>query len=773
MKLSAGRRGTPLRKGISILMKRYWLWPSVVLLAVPLLGQSTATPVQPAAPAPSPAPSGGPTPSFPSQVEVVNVDVAVMDKKGNPILGLSRDDFTLLDDGQSQSISSFEAITTADVPPGPVVAAGAAAPAPLVRRVSTNVGASKLNSKTFSIVFDDIHLTNAQAHRAKIAISQFLKNGTRDGDIVTLAATGGGAWWNARIPEGREELITLLKRLDGRLIPEIGNDRVSEYEAMRIELFNDQNVTSQVERRFETYGASMNQSGGSTDSGLGLSGDPLVKARSQEVYFQSVSRNRITLELLNRILGSLAGSRGRKSLVLVSQGFIYDPSLTEFKDVVEAARRANVAIYFLDTRGLGGFPIEMGAEFGPPLEEQDIGNALTEHLEEAGGAESVSVDSGGFVVSNNNDLLGGIQRIANESRNYYLLGFNPSNSKRDGKFRKLEVKVNNRKGLQIRARKGYYAPSDAVAKVPKKAPTSDPAIQKALDSPFDSEVIPLRMSSYVFDETLMGKASAVVTTEVNIDGFAFEEKDVTIPAVDPKTASPNPNGTPASAAPERKEKRFVDTLEFLLVVAHRDTGEFFRYDQKVDMKLLPETRAKAKSVWFPIARDFELAAGAYEAKIVVRDVQSGRIGTVLHSFEVAPLGDFRTSTPIVSDTLLPLAEGSKIPKPQILAHRSFPQGAMLYCQFDVFGAAKDKASGMPKVVSGYAIRAKDGAELTHVDPSPITPTSLGKLSRLTGSSLKAATPGEYELVVSLKDELGGKSIELVEPFTVTAAPAAD
>jgi len=715
-------------------MKRPFLIVLSIVLGAPLLAQTQKSP------APSPSPSPSPTATFPSQVEVVNVDVVVADKKGNPITGLTKDDFTLLDEGQPQAITSFEAVTI----PEPVAAGASPASPPAPPPVSSNhVDASNRNARTFSIVFDDIHLTAAQAHRAKTAISAFLKSGTREGDIVTLAATGGGAWWSARMPQGRDEIITLLKRLDGRLIPDLGNDRVTDYEAMRIQLYGDQQVAQRVSRRFETYGASMSRGGGA-DTGLNLGGDPIVRARAQEVYFRAVSRNRITLELLNRILVSLTASRGRKSMILVSQGFVHDPSLSEFKEVVDAARRSNVAIYFLDTRGLGGFPAEFGAEFGPPLEERDIGSALMENLEASEGAESIAIDSGGFVVSNNNDLLGGIQRIASESKNYYLLGFNPTSTKRDGKFRKLEVKV-NRKSVQVRARKGYYAPSDAKLAT-KKPEAGDPDIQKALDSPYDADAIPLRMSAYVFDETLLGKAATLVATEVDVNGFAFEEK----------------------------EGRFADTLEFLLVVAHRETGEFFRYDQKVDMKLLPETRERARTVWFPIVRDFELPAGAYQAKMVVRDKGSGRIGTVLHEFAVPVLGQFRTSTPILSDTLIPTPEGVKAtPKPQLLARRTFAQGTMLYCQFDVFGAEKDQASGMPKVSAGYAIRSKSGADVARIAPTLITPTSLGRLSRLVGSALEDTSPGEYELVLSLKDEIGGKSLQLVEPFTVVAAAPAD
>ena len=95
-------------------------------------------------------------------------------------------------------------------------------------------------------------------------------------------------------------------------------------------------------------------------------GDPEVRARASETYFKSVTRNRLTLGVLKRVLESLADSKGRKSVILVSQGFIYDPNLSEFKDVVQASRRGNAAVYFLDTRGLSGMDPLFGAEFHAP-----------------------------------------------------------------------------------------------------------------------------------------------------------------------------------------------------------------------------------------------------------------------------------------------------------------------------------------------------------------------------------------------------------------------
>ena len=71
---------------------------------------------------------------------------------------------------------------------------------------------------------------------------------------------------------------------------------------------------------------------------------------------------------------------------------------------------------------------------------------------------SVAEDSGGFAVQNKNDLAAGLERISRESRSYYLIGYVPKDVKPDGSFRKIEVKL-GRPGLNVRARKGYFAPT--------------------------------------------------------------------------------------------------------------------------------------------------------------------------------------------------------------------------------------------------------------------------------------------------------------------------
>jgi hypothetical protein len=273
---------------------------------------------------------------------------------------------------------------------------------------------------------------------------------------------------------------------------------------------------------------------------------------------------------------------------------------------------------------------------------------------------------------------------------------------------------------------------------PKKG--VDPVIQSALDSPWAEDAIPLRMTHYVGDERTLGKAAVLVATEVDIRALEFEEK----------------------------EGRFLGDLQFLLVVAHRESGEFFRYDQGVSMKLQPSTRERLSRLWYPIVREFELRSGDYQAKIVVRDTRTGRVGTVIHEFDVPALGDLRVSTPVLSDNRAPSPAAEGVPGGilSVLARREFPSGADLLCQFEVFGAKKDEKTGMPQVTQGYVVTGPDGGVFTAMEPSRINPTSLGQVMRTFGFKLAEAPVGDYELVMAIRDDLAGRSFEMRERFKV-------
>ncbi len=714
------------------------LAPALLVAAAALAAQDAPPPV--ASPT-TDVPSGAETeaPSFPSRIEQVVVDVVVTDKEGNPIRGLTREDFRVFEDDAAQKVVSFDAIELPDAPVPEVEAEAERAPPP---RVSVNIDPGERSGRTFVIVFDDIHMAPWKASPSKAAVASFLEKAVREGDRVTLISTSGSAWWSTRMLGGREKLIDLVKRLEGRYIPEPSSDRISDWEALQIHVFHNPEAYGRVLRRFQTYNAVfLRQDRTLLDTELVE--DPYITRRAAETYYQASARLRATLGVLERALEGLVGTQGRKSVILVSEGFIYDPNRPEFKRVNEASRRANAAIYFVNSRGLEGMPLEMTAEFGGVMAPQDVGMAFVDAVDAVAGAEDAATSSGGFVVRNTNDLSSGIQRIARETSAYYLLGYIPTNTARDGEFREIEVKLTNGKGRDVRARKGYFAPSETDETGSETREGVDPVIQAALDSPWAQDEIPLRMTHYVGDELTRGKAVVLVATEVDVRGLAFEEKD----------------------------GRYHDTLEFLLVVAHRETGEFFRYDQSVVMNVRPDTRERLEWAWYPIVRDFELRPGDYQAKIVVRDTSSGQVGTVIHEFDIPDLDELRVSTPVLSDALttgdpVPGAPGARL---EVMVRREFPVGADVYCQVDVFGAAKDDQSGMPRVFQGYEVRRWDGTYFTSAAPSLIRPTSLGDLSRTSGFSLAGASPGDYEMVMKVWDQLSGQTLELREPFKVVPA----
>jgi hypothetical protein len=372
-----------------------------------------------------------------------------------------------------------------------------------------------------------------------------------------------------------------------------------------------------------------------------------------------------------------------------------------------------------------------------PVVRRDTGSALADLTQEAAGTEHLAADTGGVTIRNTNDLEGGIQRIARESLRYYLLGYSPSHAPNDGTYRRIKVSVKPRDVI-VRARKGYYAPRQGETPSARRGERVDADLQRTLDSPYATDEIPLRMTAYVRDEVLLGKARTLLAAEIGVKDLSLRE---------------------------REDGRRVGTLNLLVTVAHRDTSDFQREDKEVEIVLRPG-KGGAEEAWYAVSREFMLEKGWYQAKLVVRDANDRRLGAVTHEFEVPGFEGMRVSTPILSDRLQAQAAGTP-PAPLVLARRDFAPGAPLYCQFDVYGASRGDVTGMPQVSAGYALVAADGKTLFQSEPTSIRPTSLGYVSRLWAMGLAGVEPGRYELVITVRDEISGREEVLHEPFMVT------
>src|SRR5262249_1781929 len=244
-------------------------------------------------------------PSFGRGVDVVRVDVVVTDKSGNPVADLTRDDFTLFDEGQPQNVESFEAVRLPLPAPGEK-----AQPRPrLATNVVTPEEAAARAGRSFVLVFDNMHLTPLNAQRAKAAAAAFLDKGVREGDQVTLIATGGGAWWSTRLEAGRADLMAILKGLDSRRPPDSTYDHITDFEAMRIDVYQDSQIGARVQRRFANYGAGTKHESErereKRETYLPGVIDPYVERKAAETYLQVRNRSRATLGSLERVLRPL------------------------------------------------------------------------------------------------------------------------------------------------------------------------------------------------------------------------------------------------------------------------------------------------------------------------------------------------------------------------------------------------------------------------------------------------------------------------------------
>jgi tetratricopeptide (TPR) repeat protein len=162
-------------------------------------------------------------------------------------------------------------------------------------------------------------------------------------------------------------------------------------------------------------------------------------------------------------MSGLARIQGRKTILLLSEGFVADESWPLVQEAVGLAARANARIYSIDARGLDKLREPIGS-YAP--HDDALGNLLASFDIGADSINSLAVDTGGFVVRNTNILDAAIGRIADEASHYYVLGYRPTAAP-DGKFRKISVTV-TRPGINVRARAGYVA-------TPKVAPTTTSA----------------------------------------------------------------------------------------------------------------------------------------------------------------------------------------------------------------------------------------------------------------------------------------------------------
>jgi len=198
-----------------------------------------------------------------------------------------------------------------------------------------------------------------------------------------------------------------------------------------------------------------------------------------------VDFSRIRAESLQALVESLAQIRGRRKVMLYfTHGLGLDVldafdraggtrsiAFDHLHAALSAATRGNVAIYPIDPKGL----------------------ALDGSLEEAIDLRALAYSTGGRAIVNTNTIPDGLARIVSENSTYYVLGYSSTNSRREGRFRKVRVRV-SRPGLVVRTRSGYLEPQKHAPR--QEATTMPPmpnGLAKALEQPLADSAVPLQV----------------------------------------------------------------------------------------------------------------------------------------------------------------------------------------------------------------------------------------------------------------------------------------
>ncbi len=174
-----------------------------------------------------------------------------------------------------------------------------------------------------------------------------------------------------------------------------------------------------------------------------------------------------------------------------------------FRDLLDAANRNNASFYPIDPRGLAVFDFPMG----PSSQELGVTANMASLKNRIEVLRTLADATDGLAVVNTNDLDKGMKRIADDLTSYYLLGYYSTNSKLDGGYRRISVRV-RKPGIDVRARRGYRAATAAelsksspaaAAPVPESVKTANAALASLSrirsDQRFSVHAIPVRDTS--------------------------------------------------------------------------------------------------------------------------------------------------------------------------------------------------------------------------------------------------------------------------------------
>jgi VWFA-related protein len=561
----------------------------------------------------------GQEPRFRSGVNLVLVDVVVRDRSGAIVTGLTADDFELVEDGARQQILTFafEHIGKDAVPiSGASALAGAGGAGrtqpPLVTAAGEPSSASAGGVPSHPLTSDEV-----AGHRL---LTLLFDTSSMQPEDVQKAVDGAVKWVDGQMTPAD---LVAVAAIHSTL--EVLSDFTSSKERLHA-------VLSAFSATDGTAFATVDSSTASTDEAAQTATDDAT-AVDQSAQELDTFNNDVRLRALKTLAEALRPIQQKKAIIYFSSGMQRSgtDNQVELRAAVNAAVRANVAIYPVDARGLQTVVPGGGASRGSRGGLAAFtGSAVAGQFGELAGQQetltSLASDTGGTAFTDTNDFGEAFAKVERDISSYYILGFSSTNTNKDGRFRRLTVRVRTRSNLRVEAKQGYYADRDFAhtARTDREI-----LLQEQLGTPIPATDVPVFVTAGWFrlapDKYYVPIALAV----------------------------------PGSAIPASSDKVTLDVAGFIRDERGAPVG---RIRDTLTVPPVSADGLAARQVLYETG--VTLPPGRFSIKIVVRENAAGRMGTfeapvVVPELKQAPV---KVSSVVLSTQLQRVA-GRKTPSP--------------------------------------------------------------------------------------------------------------
>lgn len=683
-------------------------------------------------PAAAQQPPAQPELTFRAGINFVTVDAYVSDSKGQPITDLKETDFEILEDNKPQKIEQFRFIKV-DGNPKP----GEPPPQSIRNRDDEVREAARDDTRVFVLFLDDYHTRLGSSMAVRQPLSEFIQNQLRPLDMVAIMYPLTPVT-DIEFTRDHQKVINAVQRFEGR-----------KYRYEPRNLFEEQYQRAPT----EVVEQIRNDVVMTALRGLSVRLGSIRDGRKAIVYVSEGLQ-----AMLPPQMRSMDASMPKMGNPQASNPFAGDNDPREqtnnlfatadlysrLRDVFIAATRNNTAIYTLDPRGLAANEFDIDENVGPTLDRNAL-QASTDTL------RVIADETDGRAIVGRNDIAKGLQLALQDSTAYYLIGYTSAQAPIDGKFHQIKVQLSQaarRRGLQVRARRGYWAatPED-VKKAEKATGPGIPDAARPVLNALATIAVPVQSGKYV--RTWLGtQRGENGKTKVTL---VWEPLPKT--TVGNLRADPTPGRVSLIAATERGDLVYRGRSPDAPQLASANT-------QATGASASLPASAAGTAAAAPQVLTFEAPPGKLELRMTVEGAGGGVLDQEIRNVTIPDLTAARPaiSTPRVYSVRTPrefqaiAANAAAVPP----ATREFSRIMRLLIRFDSYGPGNE----VP--VPTAALLNNNGQKFTDV---PVVAATAGGTHQID-MSLATIPAGEYVIEITTTSASGETVKELV-PFRVT------